>query len=534
MDSRFSLAHLVAGAFIVLAAFARPSLAVADPPILTSVSGTCDPAVGTSHFNTTPVSGQRQNIDWRITMDGGPASWPLDQGLDAGVFWGTQADLPDGSPWSGTLDCSTAAAPLHYTIDWYDRPGVPASFSAELPPGAASSFGFTAPEWADYAVSARPSDGLWLIDQYGEEPLPTGGAAIFTVDGPYPDDETIVNTGSTTATFTLDIGEVAPDLSPETSAPIFTHGDVPVHLGFVPGDPGHVTARLLAPDRSTVLRTFLDETTSTRFAIDWDFKDAAGNPVPDGAYTIDVVDANLAGSDDVPALVTVDRTPPSVSVSASLRTVRVSVIDATSGLRNTQITLDGQTHSFTSKPIVRFQAPATPGPHTVTVSATDRVGNTASTIKTVVVPSSSAAPGRLQPPACDRVQAKRAVRASPQLVQRLRRVEHMPKSDVFERLSLRKVACGDLTEDGLKDMAILLQDRHGNTPLAVFAGANSGWAEIYASTTPRIASFTLTPSAAGPELIEQRRQRHRQRTVTFRLRWNGHTFKAIRHQHGRG
>lgn len=502
---------------------------MADPPILTSVSGTCDPAVGTSHFSTTPVSGQRQDIDWRITMDGGPAAWPLDQGLDAGVFWGTHADLPDGSPWSGTLDCSTATAPLHYTIDWYDRPGVPATFSAEIPPGAASSFGFKAPEWADYAVSARPSDGLWLIDQYGEEPLPTSGAAVFTVDGPYPDDETIVNTGSTTATFTLDLWELTPDLSGGSTAPIFTRGHVPVHLDFVPGDPGHVTARLLAPDRSTVLRTFLDETTNLRFAIDWDFKDATGNPVPDGAYTIDVMDADLAGSDDVPVQVTVDRAPPSISVFPSLRTVRVSVTDLTSGLRNTQITLDGQTHSFGSTPVVRFQAPATPGPHTVTVSATDRAGNTASTTKTVVVPPSTVGPRR----PCDRVQAKRAVRASPALVQRLRRLEHSPKSDVFARLSLRKVVCGDFTGDGLEDMAILLQDRHGHTPLAVFAGANSGWTEIYATTAARIASLTLNPSAAGPELIEQRRQRHRPRTIAFRLRWNGHTFKAIRHQHRR-
>ena len=110
----------------------------------------------------------------------------------------------------------------------------------------------------------------------------------------------------------------------------------------------------------------------------------------------------------------------------------------------------------------------------------------------------------------------------------------MPKSDVFTRLSLRKVACGDLTGDGLGDMAILLQDRHGNTPLAVFAGANSGWTEIYATTAPRIASLTLTRTAAGPELLERRRLLHRPRTVAFRLHWNGHTFKAIRRRHGRG
>jgi hypothetical protein len=476
----------------------------ADPPILTSVTGTCDPGVGTSSFTTTPVSGVHDLLDWRVKVDGGPGSWEgVTSWNGASTFWGTDQSLPNGSAASGTVHCDSAPSPLHYEIDWYEPPVPPATFTGNLAPGQLSTLGVGVPELGGYVLSSPTSSVLSVFDGSDFTPLPGDGLEVIADSG--PSDFEIRSDDAAQAPFSFQVGgEEVPEVFGDGQIPVSTAASpAPVLLGFTLNVPAHVTADLLAlSDNETPVRRLLDTFEDGDFSFTWDLKDASGTFVDEGRYLIRVTATNSAGSVTNYGDVVRDIRGPSITIHPSVNQhvpLRVDIFDV-SLVRSAVVTIDGQGTSF-STGAVRFQKYLPLGAHTVSVSATDRLGHTSSAAQSFTVQD----PKPLKFFQCDAVQAKILVRHTPTLVARLRKLGRLGKrDDVFRGFSLAKTACVHIASPAVEGMAILLKARHGNTTPFVFAiGAvppPNVWHVAQASTKVRIRSI----AGRGRDLVERR------------------------------
>jgi hypothetical protein len=129
-------------------------------------------------------------------------------------------------------------------------------------------------------------------------------------------------------------------------------------------------------------------------SIRWDGVDDTGKPVADGVYSIDLTAGDIFSSTaKTAASVTIDTHPPEVtfqspSVLSPRRGVVFKIVDRLSGYRNGFVKVDGRSSGFqiTRAGVNRFVVTApsgwTPGSHSVTVTAFDKIGNRGNTSKT--------------------------------------------------------------------------------------------------------------------------------------------------------
>jgi hypothetical protein len=518
VDSRIRYLPAVVASVLALALSA---VASADPPMLTSVTGNCDPTVGSSTFSTTPLSGVHDDLDYRVKTDGGPADWQgVTSWTGASTFWGWGESLPGGSAATGTIECASAPAPLNYEIDWYTPPSTPASFNGVLTPNQYSDIGFQGPEAANYHLTATSTGGLDFVDDLGSTPFANGvGLDVFGSSG--LNVFTVRNEGSP-STFTVNVAEEPPSLTDDNQGLFFASGPTTRHYSL--DAPAHVTATLLGNDGVTPIRTLLNANEDGAFAVPWDMRDAGGTVVPDGSYAIQVVATNSAGSDSIYDSVPVDTQPPQITISAPSYpgTLLVRLRDFPSGVTSATGTLDGAPLTLTRPQWLARQTVGL-GTHTVSVSATDRAGHFTSATKTFTVVTR---PPFSPPPSCSDG-AKTVVRHSPALVGRLRRLAHLGHRDVFKGFAIRAVLCTYLRGQPPNDKVILLRQRHGDlTPLVVALGdGHGGWVTTYTSLKPRIVSISLV----NYDVMERRRVgRTGHHTKLVHLRWDGHALVAVR------
>jgi hypothetical protein len=517
VDSRIRYLLVLTASIVMLVV---PRVAGADPPILTSVTGSCDPTIGSSTFNTTPLSGTHDDLDYRVKTGGGPADWQgVTSWTGASTFWGWGESLPDGSSASGTIECASASAPLNYEIDWYTPPSTPTSFDGALIPNQYSDIGFDAPESANYLLTATSTGGLDFVDDVGET-LFSNGAGLDLSGSSGLNVFTVRNEGSP-STFTLNIAEEPPSLT-DNNPGVYVTGTTARHYSV--DALAHVTATLVGSDGVTPIRTLLDADEYGGFVVPWDLRNASGTAVPDGFYTIRVVATNGAGSDSIDDPVPVDTQGPQITITSPSYpgTLFVRVGDVPSGIASATGSLDG-VPLILARPRWFANRAVSLGTHTVSVTATDRIGHSTSMTKTFTVVNR---PPVTRPASCSDG-AKSAIRRSPALVARLRRLAHLGHRDVFKGFAIRTVLCPFLGGHPPGDKVILMKERHGDlTPLVVALGdGNGGWVVRYSSTKPRIISISLV----NYDVMERRRVgRTGHHTKLVHLRWNGHALVAVR------
>lgn len=414
---RPALALLLLGASLLLAA---PN-AAADPtaPFATA-SGTCGPqrndagdpvTPGDTVVSGAPASATHDNVLVRLALPGGGGTWRSVDPAGPTVFAGRLGSLPAyeryyahtinwrsfGSLQSGhapTLElfCETDTT---YEVGWFDVPTFPVSFTgtgkAQLP------FQLAAPDALQADVQF--SQGTMGLD-LGRQVKLTITPALFTspyrrfdLTGPgqvvLGDVKSGLNflnvTGDDASTWTITLSKAPPALS----------GVAFPQRWLRPGRNGVATYTCSRPTKLTAtvrdskglaIRTLVQNAQITAAALSgpltWDGRDSAGNPVPDGAYTIHVDSVEGAVSSSADAPVVVDGTPPDLSVtSASPHThgsrIRLSASDSGSGLAQAELYVDGHAVG----PLAQGQHTYRPahgwhvGRHRVTLLATDNAGN---------------------------------------------------------------------------------------------------------------------------------------------------------------
>jgi hypothetical protein len=300
--------------------------------------------------------------------------------------------------------------------------------------------------------------------------------------------------------FTVSVRELQPSLS--YGAHFVPFGvESPIDPDYELDGPAHVRAQVFGPDGGLV-RTLLDaDTLRGDFSVPWNLKDPSGSQVPDGRYDLRVTASNSAGEDRLDAGVSVDTQPPAITILPPLNPhnfLRIEVRDLV-GVRSAVVTIDGQSTSYSTIYNLDKFLPA--GTHTVSVTATDRMGHTSSATRTYT----TVEPPPFNPFQCDATQAKLLVRHTPRLVSRLRKLARLGRhDDVFEGFSLAKTACVKIVSPVDEGMAILLKARHGKATPFVFATAAipnpKVWHVAQMSTKVRIRSI----AARGKHLVERR------------------------------
>jgi hypothetical protein len=467
--------------------------AAANPPVLASVSGTCDPSLGSDSFSQAPLP-DPDIVNWSLTSDAGPISGLFTSLAGAGKTfnWGS-----GGVAGSGYVSCPVAPSPVHYRLDWYAEATPPFSFDGVLPPGDESYFAYRPPEPGRYRVNiVAPGTLTTPDDEDGGDATFTGGGSIieYASAGGSVD---LANSGSTSTPFSVSVAELPPEVTFVETLPRYVKNRASLRFRYTVDRSGRVAVRVSSASR--VVRTIVDGLTyadeHTEF---WNWNDDAGNPLPEGVYTVTVSEPSLVGTGSASRTVTFDGAPPTLDIVRP--TVRhpilsVSGTDAVSGVAEIKVTVDGSTYEL-RRPF-KIGWPLPEGPHTMSATYRDRAGNAGQTSLVFTVPT---------PLSCSRGAGSRAAHGVMRLA----------------RYRLLDVACGDLTKDRIRDMAVLLGTKRGpRTPLAIFRQTEEGkWELAYLDKHDRFASVL----ARGGDVIARRaRGKH-----ALRVHWTGSRFKAAR------
>jgi hypothetical protein len=532
----------------VLCLLSASPVAFADPPVLSSTTGTCRPANGTSNWTTPYVSGADNGVDdmydLRVTADGGPATWTM-AGDDpfawtaATTNWSLW-ELPTGYTPSGMISCAGAPADVNWSVSWYSLPHAPTTFTGDLDPGDESDLGFRATNEGWYTDDVTVSGGS--VDVYqgdtSETVTSSGGGRVLADDG--LNEISLENTGAAPVHYTVSIAAAHPGLQLlEAPTAGYTHSGVPLTYRYSLAIPATVNIDVLSSS-GTVVRTLVDgdELAAGEHSVTWDGASDHGSPVGEGRYTLRFRARNAAILDELSRSSPLfDNNAPLIGVVvpyAGTSDVWVSAQDRTSGVQAVTVSVDGKATAahpgaggWLATPVPTPSA----GVHNVDVTVTDGAGNTTQVQRAVTFPGVATIPGVAGPlpsPPCSAADGVGAVLGSRTLVHAVARNAHIDASRIFEQFKLQKALCADLTGDGVTDLAVMLKGRgHLShvTPVALFRGSPGRFMLAYADSRGEFRSMSLT---SRDVVLRPAGRGLSHRLVT--LHWDGRAF-AVRKAH---
>jgi hypothetical protein len=411
-------AIVLVGALATVLAVAGSGQAAA-PSLFASASGTC-PAGSYSHFSTARITGNHSYPLVRLTSQAGPGELsnyggdPVSFG-GPDVIWARLPDpILDGDIASGIVSCADAAVNVPYTVDFFDRPTTPTTFSGATTPTsslryATNTFRFTTPAAAHYVVDLSLAQGAVTLDdgtvqqtfassgRFDLGILPRDSYQLFLTpqDGPQAQWSLAIHA------LPVALSQLAFDRQYErptqiTSASYHLDGDV------------SLTATILNSAQQSVRALASGAPVSEGdHSLTWDGLNGSGSSVTDGSYTLAVSYTDAAGNSGAgQASIAVDGTPPTVSVVSPPSLPRthglvVEVADNLSGVKAASLSVDGtkvrtlgsgQTQ-FTYIPSGGWRS----GAHSFSVSATDNAGYATKSSGSFSVP---APPARVYAPDC--------------------------------------------------------------------------------------------------------------------------------------
>lgn len=397
----------------------------ADPAA--STSGTCS-GPGTAAFSA-PVTGDHPETFVRVTTTGGPGVVTVagdGQAFAAGdqTLRPYPGPLTSGDLVKGSLECP--AANVDYTVEVYDDPST-SGYSVSLN-GMRSPLGAGDYDSFDYRVADTAPYTVGVIVQQGSVEVRSRNPAHA-----YPTSRYRSSTGEISRRFSaikdsndvqnMELGTLYPGISHLDIKPLpgpraiynvqvrrlgVTMWDWERDRQYV--DPGQsitesffldgdveLSASIRTERGRQVLRTLVPSQPYGvgRHTIHWDGRDSDGQPLADGIYVFDIEFHDTGGSaDSSHGRFWVDHKAPSVTMatrrlSSAARHVDVGVHDSVAGVKRAAMSVDG--HRVASLPARRSRISYKPrrgwraGPHTVTVVATDRAGNTRRLVRRISV-----------------------------------------------------------------------------------------------------------------------------------------------------
>jgi hypothetical protein len=409
---------VLTGALAAALGIAGAARAGAPTPFAT-VSGICSPtAYEPYQFITPPVAGNHDDPIVRITTQGGPGVLKVDDQYlagDWGLFGGADTlwefhngRLPAGEAASGQVECEGAPGAVPYTIDLFDAPTAPTSFSgaATPPPNAASGsnrLAFRAPAAGHYVADLKLSQGAVSLNNEG---YPETRSQSFASSGRFDLDS--LSTG--THSFYL-----TPLDGPQARWSLSIHA-LPVVLSALAFDhpferPGQIATASYALDGDVTLSaTVLNAAGQPVRALaanapvslgghslTWDGLDRTGSPVAVGWYTLAISYTDAAGNlGAARTSIAVDGAAPTATMISSSRLLRthglvIRVADNLSGVMSASLAVDGRKvrtldsgqTQFTYMPSGGWRT----GLHSYSVTARDAAGNVLSRSGSFRVPA---------------------------------------------------------------------------------------------------------------------------------------------------
>ncbi len=389
------MSGLVLLSVLTLVLSAAGSGQAAPPSPFASASGVC-PDSDPLQLPTQQVA--HPDVLLRVTSTGsGELRWPDIFGSDgtnsiagADTTWDLFGSISAGETPSVVMLCS---APLSYTVDLLDVPTTPTSFSGSTTFGqntyngesATGSFVvFKAPARAQYVADVTLTQGgiRLTLDgvmsrtfassgrfDLGTLAINAHGIRVNPLDGPQ-------------GRWTLSISALPVALSDLSISPSVARPGATLTARYAISGDTSISAQVVGP--AGTVRTLAENlhVGAGSHTLTWDGLDSSGRAVRDGAYTLRLSSLDPAGnSASGQATVTLDGTPPAISLTAPKRRLRglvVRVRDAVSGVRRVTLQLNGRTIARRSGGGVITYRPRRGwrrGIYRVTVRTTDVVGN---------------------------------------------------------------------------------------------------------------------------------------------------------------
>jgi FlgD Ig-like domain len=334
------------------------------------------------------------HVYMRVTVISGELE--LDGGDAGAIWWGPAAAVPAGTAPNFPTRCQNVSQACAFHVDWFDVADIPTTVNGVITSGVTgeSAVPFVSPIGGTYHVvvslsngslviehnqchdSANapidiPASGDYLLGQYagGEQAIcvyaPDGVSATWTIQ--FVKDPALVSS--------LTLGNKL--IRPQDLTPFSYVIDSPAYIScWITDDSGKIV-RTLSANRLTVPGTARQT---------FNGLDDAGQPLPDGEYTLQARVIGDINSEDQSSF-TVDGTGPSISVpTRSVSTARggltVHIADSRSAIAAATIVARGATSRYSSvgNGTITFNPSRDwiigKGKNTILITATDAAGNT--------------------------------------------------------------------------------------------------------------------------------------------------------------
>jgi hypothetical protein len=416
-------------------------------------------------------------------------------------------------------------------------PEVPVAFTGTLAAGETQTVQFTVTGWNTYTASVQTTAApvtLTLNRPYPNPPIQDwhGGALIPTAT--YSLD--IHSTGATD--YEVDITEVPPKLTNVSGGSAYLGPNGVYKVQYTLDSPAFVEPVLTNYAGQDPIVVPVDYMMSPGTnTLTWDLRGPDGKRMPDGDYHVALMASNTSQGLPVPAgEVIIDTTPPAIHLtvdgaSSDHARVRVDVLDPGDHATSTMFSkvtasADGgppQDLGLTGQPFWTWYTIRggvwNPGKHTVTVEATDLLGNSARSSMSFTTPP------RPVRPDCGTPAIKNAVRTAKPVNAALRKVGHIRRGDVFRHFLIAQRSCPtELTHDNATEMVTLLREQHGTkTVVAIFSWNGKGWSFDYVDAAHRVDSL----DQFFWDAIENVHARPHGKARKIHLHWNGSAFQQI-------
>jgi hypothetical protein len=377
--------------------------AAADPPgpPFATQSGTCAPSSSrgprpiTFKYGSTTLTADPDGLHGAAVValraDSGSATVGFGPGAASVSTLGTSwapSDITGGHGWPVTVLCT---APTTFTVSWFDLPAAPVSYTGF----GTSVLAFSGPQGVAFDAEVEPLDGAVTVGSSVGGGT-TARAQTFSTPGTYGVPSAHGLDGSPTSIDDLKVSGTAWRVTINARPKLLE--SLSLDSRFVrPG--GRDIAHFSLGDSTTVTSWLSQEFDAVRsiaqgqpssagdHVVDVDGRGDDGKPLPDGDYTlwVEASDAFPDGNiqtDDLYTSVTVDGTPPAISVATSApfgprSHVQLSANDSGSGLETAVLRVDGRRVKTlaSGRSLYRPKGGWKPGRHDIELTATDKVGN---------------------------------------------------------------------------------------------------------------------------------------------------------------
>jgi hypothetical protein len=382
------LAGVLAG--VVVALCAVPAARAAEPVPFATLNGRCDPLLHDQLFSADPVGSAHAGVIRRLTARTGDVELN-DNALSQGdVVWDVGGTLGPGASPSVFGSCLGAPDAPSFSVDFFDRPSAPASFSG-VGNATGSVLGFAALGAAQYVADVerdKGTVGLWSFESgvVGQDFVTAGRLPLGTVES--GDHELFLATDDQQPAWTVTIralpvavtrvGFDAPAARPGT----------PLDAHFTTDGDTTVTAVVRDARRRIVATPAAGVRVSPgAHPLHWLTRDSDGDPLREGVYTLEISTRDPSGERSAArARVTLDGTPPTLRLTSRDRfgvhePLTGTAFDDRSGVGAVTM-VDADDPGSPIEPRIAgpwfSYVPAAgwrPGPHRVLVTATDVAGN---------------------------------------------------------------------------------------------------------------------------------------------------------------